>query len=327
MVTVIIPTYKRAQYINRAIQSILDQTYKEVQIIVVDDNDPNTEYRTLLEKKMEKYKENKKVMYIQHEKNKNGAVARNTGIKQAIGEYITFLDDDDYFLPTRLEIMVNALENNKEYDCAYSSNIVTRGKKIIGSNEAIKSGDLKNELLLGSFSFGSGSNMFFRAEAMKKLNGFDESFQRHQDIETMLRYLKYGKILAIDKYLLVKTQDDRTNEPTIEKYISVKENYFKSFDKDIKELSKAEQNTFYKKNYMQLALCSLRQRRKNYYKKFMDKANEYEKLSFKDKLYILVLSLNNYIKIENIKYFIKKIQINMKVDKSVKKAIKYYENI
>jgi len=254
-------------------------------------------------------------------------VARNTGIKQAIGEYITFLDDDDYFLPTRLEIMVNALENNKEYDCAYSSNIVTRGKKIIGSNEAIKSGDLKNELLLGSFSFGSGSNMFFRAEAMKKLNGFDESFQRHQDIETMLRYLKYGKILAIDKYLLVKTQDDRTNEPTIEKYISVKENYFKSFDKDIKELSKAEQNTFYKKNYMQLALCSLRQRRKNYYKKFMDKANEYEKLSFKDKLYILVLSLNNYIKIENIKYFIKKIQINMKVDKSVKKAIKYYENI
>ena len=66
MVTVIIPTYKRAQYIKRAIQSILNQTYKEVQIIVVDDNNPNTEYRNLLEKEMEEYKDNEKVKYIQH---------------------------------------------------------------------------------------------------------------------------------------------------------------------------------------------------------------------------------------------------------------------
>lgn len=327
MVTIIIPTYKRAQYINRAIQSILDQTYNEVQIIVVDDNDPNTEYRKLLEKEMEKYKDNDKVMYLKHEKNKNGAAARNTGIKYAKGEYITFLDDDDYFLPERLEIMVKELEEHKDFGCAYSSNIITKGKKIIGSNEAIKSGDLKRDLLLGIFSFGSGSNMFFRAKAIKNINGFDESFERHQDIETMVRYLKQGKILAVNKYLLVKTQDDRNNEPTIEKYINIKENYFNSFNKDIKDLSKEDQNKFYKSNYLQLALCALRQRKKRYYKEFINKASQYEKISYKDKIYIFVLKINNYIKIENIKYFLKKVQINIKINKNVKENIKHYENL
>lgn len=325
MVTIIIPTYKRAQYINRAIQSILDQTYNEVQIIVVDDNDPNTEYRKLLEKEMGKYKDNNKVMYIKHEKNKNGAAARNTGIKYAKGEYITFLDDDDYFLPERLEIMIKELEEHKDFDCAYSSNIITKGKKIIGSNEAIKSGNLKRDLLLGIFSFGSGSNMFFRAGAIKNINGFDESFERHQDIETMVRYLDKGKILAVNKYLLVKTQDDRNNEPTIKKYINIKENYFKAFNKDIMELSQEDKNSFYKTNYLQLALCALNQRENQEYKKFIKKANNYQRLSINDNIYIFLLKINKFIKIEKIKYLIKKIKINLKINIKIKKQIKYYE--
>ena len=327
MVTVIIPTYKRAKYIKRAVQSILDQTYQDVEVIVVDDNDANTEYRQELEKEMEKYKNNEKVKYIQHEKNMNGAVARNTGIREAKGEYITFLDDDDYFLPKRLEIMVDYMEKNKEYGCSYSANIVTRNKKIIGFNEAIKSGQMKKELLLGDFSFGSGSNMFFRADALKEINGFDESFQRHQDIETMLRYLDKNEILAVNENLLVKTQDDRSNEPNIEKYIKVKENYFKVFSEDINKLSIEEKNRFYKNNYMQLAYASIREKNKKYYNQFKNKAQEYGKLSIKDMIRVLMLRTNNYIKIENIKYVIKKFQANMKISKDVKNNIKYYENM
>lgn len=327
MVSVIIPTYKRANYIDRAIQSILNQTYKEIEIIVVDDNDPDTEYRKELEKKMEKYQSNKKIKYIKHEKNKNGAVARNTGIKIAKGSYITFLDDDDYFLPNRLEIMVKKLDNNKGYDCAYSSNIVTRNKKIIGSNEAIKSGKMKKELLLGDFSFGSGSNMFFRADAIKKINGFDESFNRHQDIETMLRFFNIGKILAVNEYLLVKTQDDRSNEPDINKYIQIKEHYFKSFSKDIEQLNENEQKRFYKNNYLQLLYTCIRLKKKDLYKKYKNEVIKYGKMTLKEKIRAVMLKVNNYIKIENIKYFIKKVKLNNKIGMENKMQIQYYENL
>ena len=327
MVSVIIPTYNRANYIDRAIKSILNQTYKDIEVIVVDDNNPNTEARKLLEEKMKKYEADTRVKYLQHTKNMNGAVARNTGIKIAKGDYITFLDDDDYFLSDRLEIMIKQLEENPEYSCAYSSNIVTSNKKIIGENIAIKSGSLKKELLLGEFSFGSGSNMFFKSEAIKKINGFDETFQRHQDIETMIRFFNNGKILAVREFLLVKTQDDRSNEPNMEKYISVKENYFKAFKKDVESLDIGDQKMFYKNNYMQLVNTSIKTKEKKYYIEFKDKARKYGKITFKDAIRMFTLYINNYIKIENIKYFVKRVKLSIKIDKKIKKEIHYYESI
>lgn len=323
MVTVIIPTYKRSEYIERAIQSILMQTYKDIEIIVVDDNDSNTEERKMLEKKMEKYSNNKKIIYIQHKNNKNGAAARNTGIKIAHGEYITFLDDDDYFLPNRIETMVNTLNANNDFDCAYSSTIITKSKKIIGYNRAEKSGNMKKQLLTGDFSFGSGSNLFFRAKAIKEINGFDESFKRHQDIETMLRYFNIGKIIAVKEYLLVKTQDDRSNEPDVEKYENIKKHYFQSFKNDINQLDKTEYNKFFKKNYMELVYTCIKEKKYELCKKYENMAEKYGKIGPKNKLRILMLYINNYVKIEEIKYFIKSISI----DKSIKKQIKYYENL
>ena len=129
MVSIIITTYKRAKYIIRAIDSVLDQTYQNIEIIVVDDNDPNTIYRQEMKEIMKRYKENPNVIYLQHEHNMNGAAARNTGLSVAKGEYIGFLDDDDYFLPQRIEKLVNVLEKYPEYNAAYSSVIVTKSKK------------------------------------------------------------------------------------------------------------------------------------------------------------------------------------------------------
>lgn len=326
MVSVIIPTYNRANYIDRAIRSVLNQTYQDFEIIVVDDNEPNSLSRDLLEEKMKKYEKISKIRYIQHEKNKNGAVARNTGIKVAKGEYITFLDDDDYFLPKRLEIMIKELENNSSFDCAYSSSIVTRKKKIIGQNLAIKSGKMKKELLLGSFTFGTGSNMFFRASAIRKINGFDETFIRHQDIETMIRYFNIGDLLAVKQYLVVKTQDDRSNEPNINKLIQIKKNYFKAFNNEIEELNNQEENIFFSNNYMQIANACIRAKQKKNFIKFKNKASKYKKITNKEKIYTCLLWVNNYVKIEKVKYLIERIKIMSRVDLQTRKAIKYYEN-
>lgn len=327
MVSVIIPTYNRAQYIERAITSVLNQTYKDFEIIVVDDNDPETEARKALEEKMMKYKNNSKIKYLQHPKNMNGAVARNTGIKEAKGEYITFLDDDDYFISNRLEKMVNSLEKRKDYSAAYSSTIVTNNKKIIGNSIAEKSGKMKNELLKGTFSFGTGSNMFFRAETIKNINGFDESFKRHQDIETMIRFFDIGKLLAVKEYLVVKTQDDRSNEPNMKKYIEIKKNYFKAFDKDIANLNDDDKSQFYKRNFLELAEASIRSRDKENYKKFIGQAKKYNKITCKEKVRIILLKINNYIKIEKFKYFIKRVILNFRISKETMKEIVYYEDM
>lgn len=301
MVSVIIPTYKRSEFIERAIESVLKQTYQDFEIIIVDDNNPNTEYRKELEEKMKKYAYNSKIKYIQHEKNKNGAAARNTGINIAKGEYITFLDDDDIFLPNRLEILVEKLEKNQEYDAAYSSVIIIKGHKIIGYTVANKSGNMKNELLLGTFSLGTGSNLFFRASALRAINGFDESFKRHQDIEVMVRYFNRYNIIAIDKPLVVKVEDDRSNEPDVNKYIGVKEHFFETFNKEIKELGDLK-DTFYKNQYMMILRLAVKRKDKINEKKLKNIINKYSKITFKENIKLLLYKINNYIPLQKLKY-------------------------
>ena len=90
LVSIIIPTYKRSKYIERTIEAVLKQSYNNIEIIVVDDNNPETYHREETEKVMQKYRKHKNIKYIKHEKNMNGCAARNTGLKAAEGKYNLF---------------------------------------------------------------------------------------------------------------------------------------------------------------------------------------------------------------------------------------------
>ena len=103
LVTVVIPTYSRSESLKRAINSVLGQTYRNIEILVIDDNPPGSGWRAACEKTMGDYAGNEMVRYIQNEKNLGGAGARNVGIAQAKGTYIAFLDDDDAYLPEKVE--------------------------------------------------------------------------------------------------------------------------------------------------------------------------------------------------------------------------------
>lgn len=220
-VSVIITTYKRNS-ISRAIESVLNQTYKFFEIIVVDDNGKDSKIQLELEKSLDRYISNNSIIYIKHDINKNGAAARNTGIKHATGQYIAFLDDDDYYLPERLEIFVNKLEENPDFCGAYSSVLFVQNKKIIGIGKATLSGKIRNEYFLGKFDIYTGSNLFFTKNALLSLNGFDESFLRHQDTEILLRFLNQFKLLAVKQVLVVKNSDDNSNLPSSKKMLEIK---------------------------------------------------------------------------------------------------------
>lgn len=107
LVSVVIPTYKRPGMLGRAIDSVLNQSYQNIEIIVVDDNNSGDVSRKDTEVFMEdRYNNQPKVTYLKHEKNKGGSAARNTGITNSNGEYISFLDDDDEYYETKIEKQV-----------------------------------------------------------------------------------------------------------------------------------------------------------------------------------------------------------------------------
>lgn len=106
MISVIIPTYNRANYLSEAIDSVLAQTYKNYEIIVVDDGSTDNTRKVL-----EKY--SNKIRYI-YQENKGPSAARNNGIKNAKGELIAFLDSDDAWLPEKLERQLELFRKNDE---------------------------------------------------------------------------------------------------------------------------------------------------------------------------------------------------------------------
>lgn len=229
-VSVIIPTYGRPSRLANAINSVLSQTYDNYEIIVVDDNNPNSTERAETENCMIEFLSNPKLKYIKHTKNKNGAAARNTGIRHSSGYYISFLDDDDEFLPSKLEKQVSNFNYKNDYDA------VTCG--YIRVNQKIKpnlDGNLIKRILMLDYSPVTSSLMFTK-ESLMKINGFNESFNRHQDLELMIRFLKKFSITSIDNYLVKIGANDGENQPKGNKLEKLKKDFFSAFDKEISRL-------------------------------------------------------------------------------------------
>lgn len=119
LISIIIPTYKRPGMLDRAIKSCLEQTYKNIEILVIDDNNPDSEGRKETIAFMKKYEDNSQIKYIKCKKNGGGAKARNEGIKNAVGDYVVFLDDDDYFFKDKLEKQLKFMKKHN-YDATFT---------------------------------------------------------------------------------------------------------------------------------------------------------------------------------------------------------------
>lgn len=205
-VSIIIPTYRRPETLINAIESVLNQTYNNIEVIVVDDNDPETEYRIKTETLMQKYRSDSRVRYICHDKNRNGAVARNTGIKASTGDFICFLDDDDMYYPDKVEEEFKFLLQHPDIDACYCWR--KQSGRII-KNDIDE--DLSKKMLLGIF-YPTTNALMFRKNALLDLGGFDPSYRRYQDPELLLRFLQKYKISHIDKVLVEIVGCDGENQ-------------------------------------------------------------------------------------------------------------------
>lgn len=198
IVTVIIPTYGGADYLHRCVDSVLNQTYKYIEIIVVDDNGVGTINQIETSKKMQKYASDNRIKYICHKKNKNGSAARNTGVKNASGKYIALLDDDDVFNVNKIERQVKLLDSlSDDYAFVYCSHEIYRDGVKVQTIHATHSGNLFFEKVSGKFSIQT-SGILIKKNIYIEVGGFDESFRRHQDWEFIERVMFKYKIMADD---------------------------------------------------------------------------------------------------------------------------------
>ena len=113
LVSVVIPTYKRSETLERAINSVRNQTYRDIEILVVDDNVPGDAYSQSVKQLTDRLAYDN-VTLVTQPKHINGAAARNAGIRKSKGEYISFLDDDDLIFPDKIEKQVAALKKMDE---------------------------------------------------------------------------------------------------------------------------------------------------------------------------------------------------------------------
>ncbi|MGA1871247.1 MAG: glycosyltransferase family 2 protein [bacterium] len=197
-VSVIIPTYNRAKLLDEAIKSVLEQTYKNFEIIVVDDcSTDNTE-------EIVKKIKDTRIRYIRHEENHGGSAARNTGIKAAKGDYIAFHDSDDLWLPQKLEKQVDILINHKDIALVYTNIIYidNNGKYLKVGFEPTKfvSGYAFKECLLADTPC-LLATWLIRKSCFDTLGYFDEDFQMAQGREMELKIARIYKIYGIKEPL------------------------------------------------------------------------------------------------------------------------------
>ncbi len=198
MISIIIPTYNRGSRVKIAIESALSQTYKDFEIIVVDDGSTDNTREIL-----NPYKDHIRYFY---QENRGVASARNKGIRESRGEFIAFLDSDDYWLPEKLEMQADYFKTHPDVSMVYSRHWKkfeqTGEKELRPKNRKLVKGYIYSHVLFSSYIW-MGSVMV-RRDCLFTVGLFSESDESLiVDKDMFLRIAKKFKIGAIEKPLAV----------------------------------------------------------------------------------------------------------------------------
>ena len=257
-VSVIIPTYKRPKNLENALLSVLTQDYTDKEIIIISDNGKDSEFNLITEDIINKIKEshpNEIIRYISHSANRNGAAARNTGLLNCTGEYITFLDDDDIYLPDRLSKSINKLKNTQQKIGAVYCGFLGWNSPEDDKNRYQK-GNLSKELLLLEYKkhYLHTNTATYKYEALMALNGFDESYRRHQDIELNLRFFEQYDIETVQfsGVRLNPEPSDVSNKIFNIDMLNLKIKFLSEFNDTIQNFEDSTQEKIYKLHWQEV---------------------------------------------------------------------------
>lgn len=224
-VAVVIPTYKRTSKLERAVNSVCNQSYPDWKLYVVND-DPTHDVSDLLP-------DDDRISYIQHDENRGAPAARNTGIRASQSRFIAFLDDDDAWKPEKLERQIDTFEDlPRDYGLIYT------GRDIVVDDEVVKvynpdaAGEIFDELLRNNII--PSETPLVKRECFRNIGNFDTNFQSSQDIDMWLRIAREYKIGVVPDSLAIAYQghEDRISKNMMRK-VNGKKKFIDKYDSDL----------------------------------------------------------------------------------------------
>ncbi|GEM_PF-585146 len=217
IVSVILPTYNRASYLKKALESVCAQSFKDWELIVVDDGSTDETRDVVVEARLPRPSQEgeetsplrSKIVYL-HQPNSGVAAARNAGISRSSGKYIAFLDDDDEWLPEKLKTQVEFMQSHPEIGMSYTQFKITRKEGPKAGQSSVFPEILATTFkeMLESF-FIPLPTVMIRKPCLESVGGFNSLFGISEDQDLWFRFVQRWKISAIPQVLTRTFMDER----------------------------------------------------------------------------------------------------------------------
>jgi glycosyltransferase involved in cell wall biosynthesis len=205
-ISIILPVHNRADTLGRAIQSVLDQSFRDFELIVIDDGSKDASAEIV------KGFEDPRINFIQLPENRGGNVARNEGLKAARAPLIAFLDSDDTYLPQKLERVVAMFAEQPELELLVDSFVKvqppgSRRERVVRRNPVIDDQETFKRALFTRQLWKATPSISVRRDAAMRAGMFDESLKRLQDFDFLIRVAAVARCASTDEVLWVKYWD------------------------------------------------------------------------------------------------------------------------
>lgn len=246
LVSVIMPTYKRSIFLERALLSLINQTYKNIEIVIVDDNSEFLEDRIKTREVLNKFKDDLRIVTIENKVNLGGSLSRNEGIKLAKGKYITFLDDDDEYELNKIEKQIKFYKEkfkDKKGFIYCQAGLYDEKNNKIGCTKAYV--DRNKEMMYQSMYGGISTTptLFMEKDVLMDVNGFEKldcgqewylvlkillkNYEGYHMKDELLRYYQHSEERITTNYI---------KKYNGEKYLyEIKKEHIKKFREDIQK--------------------------------------------------------------------------------------------
>ena len=237
LVSIIITTCKREMDIlERAIKSAVAQTYENKEIIVVNDW---PDYRERIEELLKGYPE---IIFISNAGQSGACVSRNKGTEAAKGEYIALLDDDDEWLPEKIEKHVDAVDDDTVLVYCDIFAIKDGAELMSDPKRPYPEGNVIKEILVSNFVGGCSVPLMSKS-AVTDCGGFDPAFRSCQDLDLWIRLAKEGEFTAIKEKLVRYTVGEESITGSFDRRLQGWEKILEKYEKDFEAFPEA-QNIF-----------------------------------------------------------------------------------
>lgn len=240
VVSVIIPAYQHGPCIAEAIDSVLAQTFRDLEIIVINDGCTDS-----TEEVLRPYVEKNLIRYF-HQENQGISATRNRGLSLATGEFVAFLDDDDVWPPDKLEWQVDVMTTSTVLVVGGLSSVFGRKTNRKAIIEGSGYSELNTEMLFGGNPFGSPGQTLIRKSALLAIGGFDPTIWGADDHDVWIRLSRMGEIRRYERIsLMYRVHESNTSRDSERMF----ENAEKVIRKNLLSLTDRERERFERQGF------------------------------------------------------------------------------